>query len=79
MIDPISALVATTAAVNEISALLTALSAVFAKIGVAAASVVSICSIITKYVRPPAKGSNLETLYNLINSLAQNAGYAENK
>jgi hypothetical protein len=79
MIDPISAIVAATTVVNELSVLLASISAFLTKLGVAAASAVSICAVIAKYVPPPEEGSKFAKLYKLINTLGQNAGYAENK
>jgi hypothetical protein len=79
MVDPISAVVATTAVVNELSVLLAAISTLLVKIATGAASAIAFCSIATKYLPPPEAGSKLENLYKLVNALAQNAGYAENK
>jgi hypothetical protein len=79
MIDPISAIVATTAVVNEVSVLLTAITTVLAKLGTAAASIIAACAVIARFMPPPEPGSRLAKFYNLINTLAQNKGYAENK
>jgi len=79
MIDPISTIAATTAIVNETITLLNALVALLAKLGVFAASAVSVSAVIAKYLPPPEPGSKWATIYKFINAMAQNSRYAENK
>ena len=79
MIDPVSSIVATTAVVNQLIILLNTLAALLGKVGVVAASVVSVSSLVAKYVHPPVGESRWSTVYKIVNALAQNAGYAENK
>lgn len=83
MADPISVLVASTAAINAtavaVGEFTTAITALSAKIAAAVAAIIGVASVIAKYLPKPEDGTKMAKVYKYINMMAQNSGHAENK
>ena len=78
MTDPATAIQSATEVVGELSALVDALKILAANIALGAASLISACAVIAKYMPPPNRPGILSRLHGIINAAGQNAGYAAN-
>lgn len=78
MTDPVTAIQSATEVVGELSALVDALKILAANIALGAASLISACAVIAKYMPPPNRPGILSRLHGIINAAGQNSGYAAN-
>jgi len=78
MTDPVTTIQSATEVVGALSALVDALKILAANIALGAASIISTCAVIAKYLPPPNRPGVLSRLHGIINAAGQNSGYAAN-
>jgi hypothetical protein len=70
---------ATTEFISAVTAFFTSIGVFIASVVAAVGAVVGACAYLAKHFPPPEKGSEAEKIYNLVNKIGQNTGYAANK